>query len=40
MNMWLIPVKDLKDVKNRIRLRTEPTSNNQGFQTYTYHVSI
>lgn len=40
MNMWLIPVKDLKDVKSSIKLRIEPTSNNQGFQTYTYQVSI
>ena len=40
MNMWLIPVKDLEDVKSSIRLRTEPTSNNQGFQTYAYHISI
>lgn len=40
LNMWLIPVKDLKSTQNRIRLRTEPNSNNQGFQTYIYHVSI
>ena len=40
LNMWLIPVKNLKDTKNSIRLRTEPNSNNQGFQTYVYHVSI
>ena len=38
--MWLIPVKDLKDVKRSVRLRTEPTINGQGFQTYTYKVSI
>lgn len=38
--MWLIPVKDLEGTKNSIRLRTEPNSNNQGFQTYVYHVSI
>lgn len=40
LNMWLIPVKDLKGTQNRIRLRTEPNSNNQGFQTYVYRVSI
>ena len=40
LNMWLIPVKDLKGTQNRIRLRTEPNSNNQGFQTYIYRVSI
>lgn len=38
--MWLIPVKDLKDTKNSIRLRTEPNSNNQGFQTYLYQINI
>ena len=40
LHMWLIPVKDLKDVKKSIRLRKEPTSNNQGFQTYIYQVNI
>ena len=40
LNMWLIPVKDLEGIKNSIRLRTEPNSNNQGLQTYVYHVSI
>lgn len=40
LNMWLIPVKDLKGAQNRIRLRTAPNSNNQGFQTYIYRVSI
>lgn len=40
LNMWLIPIKDLENVKKSIRLRTEPNSNNQGFQTYIYHVSI
>ena len=40
LNMWLIPVKDLKNVKKSIRLRTESTVNGQGFQTYTYKVSI
>lgn len=28
LNMWLIPIKDLKDVKKSIRLRKEPNSNN------------
>ena len=40
LNMWLIPVKDLKDIKKSIRLRTEPTTNGQGFQTYSYRVTI
>lgn len=40
LNMWLIPVKDLENLKSAIRLRTKPNSNNQGFQTYIYHVSI
>ena len=40
LNMWLIPVKDLKDVKRSVRLRTEPTTNGQGFQTYSYRVTI
>lgn len=40
LNMWLIPVKDLSEVKKSIRLRTEPTTNGQGFQTYTYKVNI
>ena len=40
LNMWLIPVKDLSEVKKSIRLRTEPTTNGQGFQTYNYRVII
>ena len=40
LNMWLIPLKDLKDIKKSIRLRTEPTTNGQGFQTYNYRVII
>ena len=40
LHMWLVPVKDLKDVKKSIRLRKESTSNNQGFQTYLYQVNI
>ena len=40
LNAWVIPVKDLidADVKNTIRLRTEPTKNNQGFQTHKYLI--
>lgn len=40
LNMWLIPLKDLKDIKKSIRLRIEPTTNGQGFQTYSYRVTI
>lgn len=40
LNMWLIPVKDLSSSQKTIRLRTEPNSNNQGFQTYNYQVNI
>lgn len=39
-NTWLIPIKDLDSSKKSIRLRTEPNSNNQGFQTYKYRVSL
>lgn len=39
-NMWLIPIKDLDSNKRSIHLRTEPNSNNQGFQTYKYRVSL
>ena len=40
MNMYSIPVKDLKNCgnTNSIRLKTEPNSNNQGFQSYKYLV--
>lgn len=40
--MWNIPMEDLLKFgsKNQITLRTEPTSNNQGFQTYKYMVKI
>ena len=38
LNMWLIPIKDITTTKQVI-LRTEPTKNNQGFQTYKYLVS-
>ena len=42
MNMYVIPVKDLKEhgVNKQISLRTEKTTNNQGFQTYQYLVSM
>ena len=42
MNMYVIPVKDLKEfgVNKQITLRTKKTVNNQGFQTYQYLVSI
>ncbi len=38
-NMWLIPIKDITTTK-QLTLRTEPTKNNQGFQTYKYRVQI
>ena len=37
LNMWLIPISEISN-KNSIKLRTNPTSNNQGFQTYKYHI--
>ena len=41
-NMFLFPMKDIVESGNRkqITLRTEPTKNNQGFQTYHYRVQI
>ena len=39
LNMWLIPIKDITTTK-QITLRTEPTKNGQGFQTYKYRVQI
>ena len=38
LNMWLIPIKDITTTK-QVTLRSEPTKNNQGFQTYKYLVS-
>ena len=38
--MYCIPVKDLPQGQRRVTLRTEPTANNQGFQTYKYIVKI
>lgn len=40
MDMWLIPVKDITNNRNSITLRTTPTVNNQGFQTYKYQVQF
>ena len=37
LNMWLFPVKELNN-NRQITLRTEPTKNNQGFQTYKFQV--
>ena len=39
LEMWLIPIKDITTTK-QITLRTEPTKNGQGFQTYKYRVQI
>lgn len=39
LNMWLIPVKEITTNK-QLTLRTEPTKNNQGFQTYKYRVQV
>lgn len=40
--MWLIPANDLIEAGNKksIRLRMEPNSNGQGFNTYNYLVQI
>lgn len=41
-NLYSIKVQDMKDFgcRRSIVLRTEPTTNNQGFQTYKYLVTI
>ena len=39
LEMWLIPVNEITNSKS-IKLRTQPNSNNQGFQTYKYRVQI
>lgn len=42
-NMYVIPVDDIKNynsTQKTITLRTSPTSNNQGFQTYSYQVKL
>ena len=40
--MYVIPVQDMVDfgVNKQITLRTQKTTNGQGFQTYKYIVSI
>lgn len=42
LNMFVIPVKDLREAgnSNRIVLRTSPNENNQGFNTYKYLVQF
>lgn len=42
IHMYVIPMQDLleADNVNSIRLRTEPNSNNQGFNTYKYLVQF
>ena len=42
MNMYVIPVKDLKDFgcNRQITFRTQKSANGQGFQTYLYQVSL
>ena len=41
-NMYVIPVQDIRNygANKQISLRTQPTANGQGFQTYKYMVSI
>ncbi len=41
LNIWIIPISDLKEakVKNSIRLKTTKNSNNQGFNTFKYFIS-
>lgn len=41
LNIWIIPISDLKEakVKNSIRLKTTKNSNNQGFNTFKYLIS-
>lgn len=42
LRIWVIPVKDLIDgnVTRSIKLRTEKTTNGQGFQTYPYYREL
>lgn len=42
LNMFVIPVQDLKDfgVNKQITLKTQKSSNGQGFQTYLYKVNF
>lgn len=39
LDMWLIPVEDITTGK-QLTLRSEPTKNGQGFQTYKYRVQL
>lgn len=39
LQMWLIPIKEITTFR-QLTLRTKPTKNNQGFQTYKYQVQI
>lgn len=41
LNIWIIPISDLKEakVKNSIRLKNTKNSNNQGFNTFKYLIS-
>lgn len=41
-NMYVIPVFEIRTSGNtkQITLRTEPTANNQGFQTYKFRVQF
>ena len=42
MNLFVIPMSEIRSfgVKNQITLRTNPTTNNQGFQTHKYLVQF
>lgn len=42
LNLFVIPMSDIRSfgTKNQVSLRTEPTANNQGFQTHKYLVQI
>lgn len=40
MQMFVIPIKEVPIGTRGISLRTEPTANNQGFQTYKYLVTL
>ena len=42
MNLFVIPMSEIRAFGNQrqIVLRTEPNSNNQGFQSYKYLVTI
>lgn len=41
-NMFVIPVSEIRNSKNtrQITLRTQPTANNQGFQTHKFQVQF